>query len=578
MSRFCPDCDTRTEDLACPNCGTRTLRDRQGMQDADPMLDRVLDGRYRLDSLIGRGGMGSVYKGVQLATQQTVAVKLIRADIARDVDAAKRFHREARAASLLAHPHTIRVMDFGESEDGDVFMVLEYLSGRNLAQEIRANGPLPGIRMAKIACEVAQSLAEAHAAGLAHRDLKPDNIMLLDAFGDRDFVKVLDFGIAKFLSGSSGESSVTRTGAVVGTPQYMAPEQAKGLRGITSAVDVYALGIILFQGLTGRRPFDGETPLNVLLAHVREPVPVLPPDCDASDALRELVRRMLAKEPADRPTSAEAMIALDAIRSDARVPTPLPAPQGGTATVALPRTAPRNAQPGARDRGGPTLPEEPGPTRAVAVEPGRAGLPRFSGRRLAAVVGALSVVVVAGIGLWQFRAGPAPGTPETVPALGSAPMPEAALPPQPVPVAEPVQSPGSVPAQIPPATGAEAPARSAAASDALTDAALPSGEGVPIRFESSPAGAQVFWGGRKLGATPFAAVVPGAPGGRTFVFRREGFLEGRTFAEVAPGAVVRLELVPLAPAGGSPPAASPAGVPVRPTRAAPRRSGVTEHW
>jgi len=239
-TRICPECDLRTEEAVCPRCQSRTIRERRGAEGPDPMVGRILDGRYRIESLIGRGGMGAVYRGVQLATKQTVAIKLIRSDVAEDVEAAKRFHREARAASLLSHPHSVRVFDFGESEEGDLYLVLEYPAGRTLGKVLRAEGPLAELRAAKVGLEVAQSLSEAHGHGLVHRDLKPENIMLLNVAGDADFVKVLDFGIAKFLSGSSGESSVTRTGAMVGTPQYMAPEQAQGKQGLTAAVALRA--------------------------------------------------------------------------------------------------------------------------------------------------------------------------------------------------------------------------------------------------------------------------------------------------------------------------------------------------
>ena len=313
-SRVCPDCDFGSDAILCPKCGHRTMRERKAGDVVDPMIGTDLDGRYRIDSIIGRGGMGSVYRGLQLATGQTVAIKVIRAESAENMEAAKRFHREARAASLLTHPHTIRVFDFGESEQGDLYMVLEFLAGRTLGKVIRADGCMPEQRVAKIGCEIAQSLSEAHSTGLAHRDLKPENIMLVDAFGDPDFVKVLDFGIAKFLSGSSGESAVTRTGAVVGTPHCMAPEQATGSRALTPAVDMYALGVMLFESVCGFKPFDGDSPLNILMAHVRDPVPELPGECAVSIGFRGLVRRMLDKEPSRRPSAPEAAREMERMR------------------------------------------------------------------------------------------------------------------------------------------------------------------------------------------------------------------------------------------------------------------------
>jgi serine/threonine-protein kinase len=302
--RVCPDCGRRSEDEVCPRCRTRTFQERAPRAREDPLVGQILDRRYSIDEVIGHGGMGAVYRGTQLATKQGVAIKVIRAEFAEDEEATRRFHREARAASLLTHPHTIRVIDFGQSESGDLYQVLEFLDGVTLRGLLKRDGRLPEARLARIAGEIAQSLAEAHRIGLAHRDLKPENVMILDAIGHPDFVKVLDFGIAKFLTGSSGESSVTRSGAVVGTPAYMTPEQARGVRDLTPAVDVYALGVILHEALSGAKPFEGDTPLSTLLQHDRAPIPDLPPQV-ASRPMAALVRQVLSKNPADRPDAAD---------------------------------------------------------------------------------------------------------------------------------------------------------------------------------------------------------------------------------------------------------------------------------
>lgn len=335
-ARFCPECETRTDSDQCPKCGSRTLRVRREEPENDPLLGQTLEGRYRIDALIGRGGMGAVYKAVQLATGQVVAVKVVRSEHARDVDAARRFHREVRAASLLSHPNTIRVFDFGESEDGDLFMVLEFLSGRTLGHLIRQTSALPESRVAKIGCEVARSLSEAHAAGLAHRDLKPDNVMLVNAAGDSDFVKVLDFGIAKFLSGDSGQSSMTGTGLIIGTPQYMAPEQASGVRTPTPAVDVYALGVVLYEALSGTRPFCGDSPMIVMMAHIRNPVPALPAHLPVSADMRALLDAMLAKDPQARPVATVVAGRLERLRLQALLAGTGPVEAAGPDHGALP--------------------------------------------------------------------------------------------------------------------------------------------------------------------------------------------------------------------------------------------------
>lgn len=311
--RICPECDLKTQATHCPRCGTKTFIAQRGTN--DPYIGKIFEGRYRIEALIGKGGMGCVYRAVQTAMDKVVAIKLIQGERASDPNTIKRFHREAKAASLLSHPHTIKVFDFGQTEDGDLYMVMEYLEGKSLTKLLQMEGRLSVFRALKIAGDVAQSLAEAHALGIAHRDLKPDNIMLLEVFGDRDFVKVLDFGVAKILRGdSSDEFDVTQDGAMVGTPHYMAPEQARCEKHITPAVDIYALGVILYQMLAGIRPFDGPSTVSVLMSHVNEPVPELPLDCPASPNLRQLVRRMLSKNPKDRPSATELIEAFYVLR------------------------------------------------------------------------------------------------------------------------------------------------------------------------------------------------------------------------------------------------------------------------
>jgi serine/threonine-protein kinase len=501
------------------------------------MLGRVLDDRYRIESLIGRGGMGAVYRGVQLATKQVVAIKVVRAEQAEDTEAAKRFHREARAASLLRHPHTIRVFDFGESDEGDLFMVLEFLDGDTLAKARRVAGRFGEGRIARIACEVSQSLMEAHAAGLAHRDLKPENIMLLNTPGHPDFVKVLDFGIAKILTGSSGESSVTRAGMIVGTPHYMAPEQAYGGQRASPAVDVYALGVTVFEALAGVKPFDGDTPMAILTAHTRLPAPEMPAALPVSDRMRDLVRRMLAKEPGLRPTAADLVIAFDSIRS-AAPPEPV-APTGPIDPVSEPETPTLDlfAEP-------PVLPEPPPPSPApgpAAPPPTRVTLTdpvpepagpvaakpasRAGGSRWLPWLVAGAALPIAAISLAiLILSGPRdPGSPASPPPGATAapdPGPAVFVPPAADP--RPVERP-SLPA---------APAR------------------YLVRFDSDPPGARVFEDERELGTTPIALDVSGPPGPRTFRFRLDRYADTVVTAEVKAGAVIGARLEPLAARDG----------------------------
>lgn len=311
--RLCPECDARTDDEVCPKCGTRTYLEAESDAGIDPLLGQVLDQRYRIEARIGRGGMGTVYRAVQIAMNRTVAVKVMNPELARNNEAVKRFHREARAATAFEHPHAIRLIDFGQAKTRELFMVMEFLRGRELSKVIREEAPFPVERAAKVGAEIGKALAAAHGVGLMHRDMKPDNVFLLDTAGDHDFVKVLDFGIAKFVSGS-GDSTMTRTGQIVGTPQFMAPEQAKPGAALTPAIDVYALGVMLFTMLTGKHPFTGTTPLDALLAHINQPVPELPTALALPNDVRALTRRMLAKEPALRPSADEVVVALERVR------------------------------------------------------------------------------------------------------------------------------------------------------------------------------------------------------------------------------------------------------------------------
>lgn len=275
-----------------------------------PEIGDVLDGRYRLDSLMRRGGMGTIYLGTQVATGRTVVLKVIRADLAGEPEVVERFLREARAASLLSHPHTIRLFDFGQTAGGNLYMVLEYLPGRTLAEVLTGVRRLPERRVLKVVAEASAAVAEAHAAGLVHGDLKPENLMLVDVFGDPDFVKVFDFGIACFPDeGGSGQ------GSVVGTPHYMAPERAAG-EPASPAVDVYALGVVAYEALTGVRPFDGPDAAAVMLSHVHDPVPEVPPECPVSPGFRFLLSRVLAKSPSQRPSAAELVRELESLRPD----------------------------------------------------------------------------------------------------------------------------------------------------------------------------------------------------------------------------------------------------------------------
>ena len=265
----------------------------------------VLDGRFRLGEPLGSGGMGTVYRAVQTTIGREVAVKVLRKDIARDTVAVKRFHREAQAVSILKHPNVVTVHDFGQLADASLYLVLELIEGRDLGHLIEEQGRLAPERVVHIASQILDALEEAHSQGVVHRDLKPDNILLSNRAGNLDFVKVVDFGLAKVAE----QATLTKTGEVFGTPVYISPEQARGQRS-DHRVDLYALGVVLYEMFTGAPPFRGHSSMALLMKHMRERPPSFvqsAPDLELGAALQQVVMRALEKRPQDRYGSAAEM-------------------------------------------------------------------------------------------------------------------------------------------------------------------------------------------------------------------------------------------------------------------------------
>jgi serine/threonine protein kinase len=320
--KVCPVCSKEYSDTQslCPI-------DAAALQAAnDSLVGQTLAGKYLIEELLKSGGMGSVYRGKHVLMDKTVAIKVLRPSLAVDDVVVARFSREAKAASRISHPHAVSVTDFGESENGVVFLVMEYLDGQTLKEIIRHEGPMPLARAVEIVRQVAGALDAAHQQGVIHRDLKSDNIMLSETNG-ADWAKVLDFGIAKIQEPEgSRDHDITAPNLVIGTPQYMSPEQCAQTGPIDARSDGYSLGVILYEMLAGHVPFTGESPTVIMMKQVQDTPPsILAARPDLPKDVGGLVERALAKKPADRfQTAGELSEALSAIALDAPAVTALP--------------------------------------------------------------------------------------------------------------------------------------------------------------------------------------------------------------------------------------------------------------
>jgi len=274
---------------------------------------------YRIIRQIGRGGMGNVYEARHEQIERRAAIKVLHPEYARDAEMAQRFFNEARAANVVGHPGLVSIYELGTLDNGAAYIIMEYLEGDSLRQRIRRPGGCQEEEALRIARQIAGALQAVHAKGIIHRDLKPDNIILVAdsevSGGER--AKVLDFGIAKLLHGSESGRGLTNTGAVVGTPAYMAPEQCGMRMPVSDRTDVYALGVMLFEMLAGKPPFFGEGPTALIGQHLFVDPPPLPQQVSPDAAA--LVLRMLAKGPADRPSMVEVATALSSLGDFSRI-------------------------------------------------------------------------------------------------------------------------------------------------------------------------------------------------------------------------------------------------------------------
>ena len=310
--RVCPQCarEYLEGEAFCPFDGARLREGARAMATVpptDPYIGMTIDGRYRIDRVLGRGGMGTVYAARLVALDKLVALKLLR-PVQDDGQAVGRFEREARAASRLGNPHIVDIFDFGRAQNGLSYLAMELLDGEDLGNLLARERRVPLERALRIVLQCCTALGAAHAAGIVHRDLKPENVFLVTRGDEREFVKVVDFGLAKISEteqdGAPGRK-LTRTGMIFGTPQYMSPEQGMG-RPTDHRSDVYALGLILYELLTGKVPFDGETFMSVIQQHLSDPPPALrvtEPSVEVPPSVEAVIYRCLDKRAGSRPQS-----------------------------------------------------------------------------------------------------------------------------------------------------------------------------------------------------------------------------------------------------------------------------------
>jgi serine/threonine-protein kinase len=402
----------------------------------DPLIGQVLDGRYQVASVLGEGGMGIVYKARHVTLGKPLAIKVLKADVSKDQEIVQRFRQEAQSATAIGNHHIIDISDFGALADGSTYFVMEFLDGISLTRAIEPGKPLKATRTIHVAKQLCRALGAAHDVGIVHRDLKPDNIYLISRGGDKDFVKVLDFGIAKV---GGAKSKLTQVGQVFGTPHYMSPEQCAGTA-VDKRTDVYALGVIMYEMASSRVPFDADNLMGILTKHLyEEPIRPhdLPPPVDVPPALEAVIMKCLAKKADIRYQSMQEVLAdLELVE------------QGLTPSAVVDEV--RRATMGSAGAGSSARSESKNSKAAMTMDVGDVQLPKKNTGLIVGVFAALALAL--GIGVYAFSGGEEPTVkPEPTPAPAASSAPAATEPPP--AAAEPTPKggePDSVPQPPPP--------------------------------------------------------------------------------------------------------------------------------
>jgi serine/threonine-protein kinase len=469
---------------------------------------QLIDGKYRIVKMIGEGGMGAVYLGENVRINRKVAIKALHAAYTGNEEVMQRFEREAQAAGRIGNDHILEVLDIGQLPDGDHFIIMEYLDGEPLSGRIKNKGRLVPAEATPIIRQVLEGLQAAHTAGIIHRDLKPDNIFILrEKAGVHDYVKIIDFGISKFNQLAGDGMKMTRTGAVMGTPYYMSPEQASGSSEADQRSDIYSVGVILYEAVTGRVPFDAGTfnqlMFKIVLSEVPPPESIVP---DLDPAFSSIIAKSMTRDLTQRfQTTAEFIRALDAwMHSGASVSVPpaadaaaaglLPAnSSAGRAALASQTNINRGVGPGATAAG------TSGNWASSQPDVAPAGLPKKSNAGLVAALAAVGIVVAGGAAFAAYsvlgkKAAPdAAASAATPTSAAPAAAPEAAKPDEKTEEAKPQLAPSATPSI---ASAAPTPAAPSAEPAAATSA--------------DPKAAASLPGARPAAPRPGAAVRPPA--------------------------------------------------------------------